>query len=115
MRASLCEQSESTALFGTRNGQIWAASVSQSERLTDCGFKHDVHKNHPPLPTKLSATPLNFYGFSMNMKCEPPSFSSNTSRREPFTWLATRTYDVHGTMLALPPKISLDRLLVSTK
>lgn len=71
--ARVFASSQDPALLGTRNGQIWAASVSQSERLTDFGIKHDVHKNHPPLPIKLSAMPLNFYGFSRNMKCEPPS------------------------------------------
>ena len=46
---------------------------------------------------------LNFSGFSMNMKCAPPSFSSKISVFAPLICLPIQTRDFQGTRLALPP------------
>ncbi|SRR6266404_737315 len=47
--------------------------------------------DRPRQPLNALTSRLNFSGFSMNMKCAPPSFSSKISVCAPLIWLPTQT------------------------
>ncbi len=47
--------------------------------------------DRPRQPLNSLTSRLNFSGFSMNMKCAPPSFSSKISVCAPLIWLPTQT------------------------